>query len=96
MQEITELIKRPEQLDALRTAVQQKDLLLATLGHEMRNPLGAMRMAVGFIRDSEERSVRHHARGVLQRQIDTLERLVATCWAAYRRSRAVLRTYYIR
>ena len=76
-QEITNVVTRPEGLDALRAAVQQKDLLLATLGHEMRNPLGAMRMAVRLIRESEERTVRDHARGVLERQIDVLERLVA-------------------
>jgi signal transduction histidine kinase len=76
-QDISDLINRPQALDALRDAVQQKDLLLATLGHEMRNPLGAMRMAVRLIREREERSVRDHARGVLERQIDLLERLVA-------------------
>ena len=56
------MVTRPEGLDALRAAVEQKDLLLATLGHEMRNPLGAMRMAVRLIRESEERTVRDHAR----------------------------------
>ena len=76
-QDITELVERADGVDDLRAAVQQKDLLLATLGHEMRNPLGAMRMAARLIRDSEERSVREHARGVLDRQIDMLERLVA-------------------
>ncbi len=76
-QDITGLLARDSDRDELRAAVQQKDLLLAMLGHEMRNPLGAMRMAVGLIRDSEERTVRQHARGVLERQIDTMERLVA-------------------
>jgi signal transduction histidine kinase len=36
-----------------------------------------MRMAVRLIRESEERTVRDHARGVLERQTTVLERLVA-------------------
>jgi signal transduction histidine kinase len=77
-QEITALVERPDAVEALRAVVQQKDLLLATLGHEMRNPLGAMRMAVRLIRESEERTVRDHARGVLERQITVLERCSTT------------------
>jgi hypothetical protein len=37
-QDITQWVQRPEDLDALR--FQQKDLLPAMLGHEMRNPSG--------------------------------------------------------
>ena len=76
-QDITALVKPPEAVESLQAVVRQKDLLLATLGHEMRNPLGAMRLAVRLVRDSEERSVREHARVVLERQMDVLERLVA-------------------
>ena len=76
-QDITALIKPPEAVESLQAVVRQKDLLIATLGHEMRNPLGAMRMAVRLVRDSQERSIREHARVVLERQMDVLERLVA-------------------
>jgi PAS domain S-box-containing protein len=54
-----------------------KDEFLAMLGHELRNPLGAISNAVhvlGRLGDSEPRAV--HARGVIERQVQHLGRLV--------------------
>jgi signal transduction histidine kinase len=52
-----------------------------------------MRMAVGLIGESEERSVRHHARGVLERQIATLERLVADVFGGVQAQQGTLQLH---
>jgi PAS domain S-box-containing protein len=54
-----------------------KDEFLAMLGHELRNPLGAISNAVHVLSrlgDSEARTM--HARGVIERQVQHLGRLV--------------------
>jgi PAS domain S-box-containing protein len=54
-----------------------KDEFLAMLGHELRNPLGAISNAVHVLSrlgDSETRAT--HARGVIERQVQHLGRLV--------------------
>jgi signal transduction histidine kinase len=64
-------------LTALREVDRRKDEFLSMLGHELRNPLGAIRNAVQVITRSEaieERRMR--AGGILQRQCAQLARLV--------------------
>jgi signal transduction histidine kinase/ActR/RegA family two-component response regulator len=54
-----------------------KDQFLAMLGHELRNPLGAIAAAVGVLNalgTPDERA--HRARGVISRQVEHLSRLV--------------------
>src|SRR5690606_6601093 len=73
VQDITEQ-KRVEQ--ALREADRQKDDFLAMLGHELRNPLGAIRNAtelLGLIAANDERANQVH--GVLDRQTRHMARL---------------------
>ncbi len=62
---------------ALREADRQKDTFLATLSHELRNPLAPIRSAAHIIRLSpgtDERALR--AAGVIERQSAQLARLV--------------------
>jgi len=62
---------------ALRAADRAKDEFLAMLGHELRNPLGALASAVRIL-DLPGRSPDHlaHARAVIGRQLDQLSHLV--------------------
>src|SRR5439155_13425700 len=68
-------LKRAE--DALRQADRRKDEFLAVLGHELRNPLAALRNALQVLRlqrggDAEVERLA----GVMDRQVDHLVRLV--------------------
>jgi len=63
-------------MDALKDADRNKDVFLATLGHELRNPLGALRNSLALMeraRDKPEMSDR--ARHIMRRQVDQLVRL---------------------
>lgn len=74
VQDITEQ-KRVEQ--ALREADRQKDDFLAMLGHELRNPLGAIRNATELLvlLGSEDDEFAH-VRGVLDRQTRQMAKLI--------------------
>jgi signal transduction histidine kinase len=69
--------KRIQEEAALRKAARQKDEFLATLAHELRNPLGPIRTAVELIRrrNPPDPTVRR-ARDVIERQVSHLSRLV--------------------
>ena len=63
--------------DALRLADQRKDEFLATLAHELRNPLAPIRNALEILRrvgDDREKSQR--ARDMMERQVSQMVRLV--------------------
>ncbi|HVF35422.1 MAG TPA: PAS domain S-box protein, partial [Candidatus Saccharimonadia bacterium] len=68
-------IKRME--DALRDADRRKDEFLATLAHELRNPLAPIRNALEILRLSGDspKSVQH-VRELMERQVHHLVRLV--------------------
>ncbi|HVY82514.1 MAG TPA: PAS domain S-box protein [Steroidobacteraceae bacterium] len=67
--------KRSERV--LREADQRKDEFLATLAHELRNPLGAMRSAVEMLSDNGHASAqRQTAAEILTRQMHQMKRLV--------------------
>ncbi len=72
-----DITQRKRAEDALRAADRAKDEFLAMLGHELRNPLGALASAVGIL-DLPERSPDHvaRARAIIDRQIDRLSHLV--------------------
>jgi signal transduction histidine kinase/ActR/RegA family two-component response regulator len=61
----------------LRKADRQKDEFLATLAHELRNPLAPIRTAVELIRQRQPAdTVVQRARDVIERQVSHLSRLV--------------------
>jgi signal transduction histidine kinase/CheY-like chemotaxis protein len=61
-----------------RNAVRQRDQFLAMLGHELRNPLGAISSAMNVIEAACPASddLETEQRGIIRRQVDHLARLV--------------------
>jgi len=73
--------ERTEELDranaALREAAQRKDEFLATLAHELRNPLAPIRNALEIMRISESNpQAVAAARALMERQVGLLVRLI--------------------
>ena len=77
---------------ALRAADRAKDEFLAMLGHELRNPLGALASAVRIL-DFQERSPDHvaRARAIIDRQIERFSHLVDDLVDASRLTSAKMR-----
>lgn len=72
-----DISKRVAAEAALRRADRQKDEFLATLAHELRNPLAPIRTAVELIRRRNPAdSTVQRARAVIERQVTHLSRLV--------------------
>jgi len=64
-------------IEALKEADRRKDEFLATLAHELRNPLAPIRNAVEIMRlAGDDREAIGHAREVLDRQAGQLARIV--------------------
>lgn len=61
---------------ALSEAGHRKDEFLATLAHELRNPLAPLRNALQLMRLSSEHEVQEHARNLMDRQLSQMVRLV--------------------
>ena len=72
-----DITKRVQAEAALRRADRQKDEFLATLAHELRNPLAPIRTAAELIRlrDPADATVQR-ARAIIERQVLHLSRLV--------------------
>ena len=60
----------------LRDADRRKDDFLATLAHELRNPVAPIRFAAAMLRAGVEDDSVRHARSVIERQADHLARLL--------------------
>lgn len=63
--------------EALRAADRRKDEFLALLGHELRNPLAPIRNALQIFRIPDaDAEARETARGIMERQVEQIIRLV--------------------
>jgi signal transduction histidine kinase/CheY-like chemotaxis protein len=60
----------------LLEADQRKDEFLATLAHELRNPLAPIRFALDALKSESSPAATAHARDVIERQVGQLVRLV--------------------
>ncbi|HYF20226.1 MAG TPA: ATP-binding protein, partial [Ramlibacter sp.] len=69
-------IERVRDSAKLREQDQRKDEFLATLAHELRNPLAPMKYAVAMMRLAPEPSIQERAREVVDRQVSHMARLV--------------------
>lgn len=61
---------------ALSEADHRKDEFLATLAHELRNPLAPLRNALQLMRLSNDQEMQEHARDMMERQMTQMVRLV--------------------
>jgi signal transduction histidine kinase/ActR/RegA family two-component response regulator len=64
------------QAEELRVAARRKDEFLATLAHELRNPLAPIRTGMDLLALSRDGSDADRALGVMQRQIGHMVRLI--------------------
>src|SRR5207247_11129918 len=97
-----EISERREAVSALRVADRRKDEFLATLAHELRNPLAPIRNSLSLMPTARnDPEVTANARGLIERQLHQLVRLVddlidvsriSTGKLALRRERVELRS----
>jgi PAS domain S-box-containing protein len=71
-----DITERREAAELLQQADRRKDEFLATLGHELRNPLSPIRNGLHILRLSEGAEARDRLVGMMERQVDHLVRLV--------------------
>lgn len=72
-----DLIERRQALEDLRAADRRKDEFLATLAHELRNPLAPLRNCLTILRAREgEDAQLHKLHGMMERQVSHMVRLV--------------------
>jgi len=64
------------QAEELRRANQRKDEFLATLAHELRNPLAPIRTGMELLHESPDNVAREHTLSVMQRQVSHMVRLI--------------------
>jgi PAS domain S-box-containing protein len=74
---ITDIHQRKRMEQAMREADRRKDQFIATLAHELRNPLAPIRSAVEILaRAGASEADRAWSRGVIERQVAQMSRLV--------------------
>ena len=72
-----DLIERRQALEDLRAADRRKDEFLATLAHELRNPLAPLRNCLHILRAPEGDDAQlHKLHGMMERQVSHMVRLV--------------------
>jgi signal transduction histidine kinase/ActR/RegA family two-component response regulator len=73
----SEMVERGHAEDQLRLADRRKDEFLATLAHELRNPLAAMMAAMALLkRGADDAALRDKASAILGRQLRHMTRLI--------------------
>jgi PAS domain S-box-containing protein len=72
-QDITE---RKRLMSALEVAQRQKDAIVPTVAHELRQPLGAIRAALALMQTRISREKGERARAIVERQVQQLTRMV--------------------
>lgn len=71
------LLELGGQAEALKAADRRKDEFLATLAHELRNPLAPLSTALAILaRDDTDADIRRRIREMMQRQLQQLVRLI--------------------
>ena len=71
------IAERERYAEALRAADRRKDVFLATLAHELRNPLAPLRTALEIMRIApRNEAMRGEAQSVLARQLKQMTRLI--------------------
>ena len=74
---VTVAYERAQLIRGLRESDRRKDEFLATLSHELRNPLAPMLNALEILgRGDDDRNFTEQARGMMERQLSQLVRLV--------------------
>lgn len=73
---VTDLTERRGIEKALREADQRKDEFLATLAHELRNPMAAICYAVELLRSDAPAAITEQARSTIERQSQHMARLL--------------------
>lgn len=71
-----ELVRRRRAEEALRDADRLKDEFLATLGHELRNPLASVSAALAVTDLTDDPQTIEKSRAIMKRQVGRLSRLV--------------------
>ncbi|HEX8566638.1 MAG TPA: PAS domain S-box protein [Pyrinomonadaceae bacterium] len=71
-----DLTERQQMEEALREGDRRKDEFLATLAHELRNPLAPIRTALEIMRRGNDKEKGQHAREIIERQTNQLVHLV--------------------
>lgn len=72
---LLDITERKQTEEALAEASRQKDRFLATLAHELRNPLAPLGYAVELLSEDSPREL-EWSRGVIERQVNHLSRLI--------------------
>ena len=72
----TDITERKRLVAALELAHRQKDAFVATVAHELRQPLGAIEAALAVMRTRTSREMGDRARAVVERQTRQLTRIV--------------------
>ena len=87
---VSDSTARKQAEQALLDADRRKDEFLATLAHELRNPLAPIRNALEIMRLAKERHAQEKARLMIERQCGRWCTWWTTCWtsAASRRARS--------
>ena len=72
----TDITERTRLIAALELAQRQKDAFIATVAHELRQPLGAINAALALMQTRASRELGERARAVVERQVQQLTRMV--------------------